>query len=96
MNARTRLLLEGHALVGPEARTVIESLQDENWRLRVQIAHLQGDSMVGRKGHGTFQPPTRQQSQAANRQSRRTLQRIEAHLYATWEELEAADADWWS
>jgi hypothetical protein len=96
INAKTRVMLNGDALTGPEVRKIVNDLQQENWRLRVQVAHLQGERITAdRKGRKTFQPPTRRQCQAANRQSRRTLQQVEAYLYAMWEMLESTDAEWW-
>ena len=78
-------------------RKLVDDLQQENWRLRVQVAHLQGDRITkDRKGRATFQTPTRRQARAANRRSRRTLQQLDAHLYAIWEIVEASDAEWWS
>ena len=73
MNAKARLILTGDAEVLPEVRKLVDDLQQENWRLRVQVAHLQGDRITkDRKGRATFQTPTRRQARAANRRSRRT------------------------
>ena len=96
INAKTRMLLNGDAEVGPKVRELVDQLQQENWRLRVHCAHLKGERITStRAGRGTFQTPRRTQSQAANRASRRFLERIDAHLKAIWEQTEAADADWW-
>ena len=89
-------MLKGDALTCVESRQLLEDKEKENWRLRVQVAHLQGERIgKGRRGRCTLQVPTRRQSAAANKQSRRTLQRVEAHLFAIWEEVEGEDAEWW-
>ena len=56
MNAKARLILTGDAEVLPEVRKLVDDLQQENWRLRVQVAHLRGDRITkDRKGRATFQ-----------------------------------------
>ena len=94
VSALARLACEGDAIVGPDARRMVDELQRENWRLRVQVRHLQGDR-IGTLGKRTFATPTRRQSLAANRYSRRTLAKAEAHLYAIWEMVENDDDEWW-
>jgi hypothetical protein len=95
LSALARFAIQGDAIIGPDVRALLDAKDDEIWRLRVQVAHLQGDR-VGTQGKRTFQPTSRKQSAAANRQSRRTLAHLEAHLYAIWEAVEAPDAEWWS
>ena len=88
INAKTRMLLNGDAEVGPKVRELVDQLQQENWRLRVHCAHLKGERITStRAGRGTFQTPRRTQSQAANRASRRFLQRIDAAKHSAHDSL---------
>ena len=95
LSALARFAIQGEAVVGPEVRELVDQLQHENWRLRVQVAHLQGDR-IGLSAPSTFKPPTRRQNASANRRSRRILAAIEPYLHAIWEKVEAKDAEWWS
>ena len=91
------MLLNGDVFTGPEARELVDGLQQEIWHLRAQVRHLRGERITKpRKGRCTFRVPTRRQSRAANKASRRTLQSLEPYLNAIWEHVEAADAEWWS
>ena len=63
LSALARFAIQGDAIIGPDVRALLDAKDDEIWRLRVQVAHLQGDR-VGTQGKRTFQPTSRKQSAA--------------------------------
>ena len=83
--ALARAILDDHATLNTTMRDkVLPPLMDEVFRLRTRLAYLEGRN-VGLLAHETFEAPSRSQTRAANKHSRRTLEKINAHLWAIWE-----------